>query len=338
MFRVLAVIIIVSSLVLSIAGYVAWRHLQQLTIALPEPLFQVAAGSNPQSLCRYWQQQQHLTATDCLLLRGYLKIYPQQARVQQGIYRVPENIPLLALLQLFNSGKVAQFSFTFIEGETIAQAWQRLVGAEYLIQDLPALDEFTQSIIWPQLWGETPVDAEAMIYPDTYFYTAGSRATELIQRAHRVLLDKLAVIWQERQPDLPVATPYQLLILASIIEKESRHEPEKPLVSSVFANRLRKNMRLQTDPTVIYGLEDFNGNITRADLRNPHPYNTYRHHGLPPGPIALVGETSLRAAAHPAATEFYYFVSKGDGTHVFSETLEQHNVAVRQYILGQTND
>ena len=148
------------------------------------------------------------------------------------------------------------------------------------------------------------------------------------------MLQALDTAWQSRQGDLPLQTPYQLLTLASIIEKESRYPPEKTLVASVFVNRLRANMRLQTDPTVIYGLENFNGDITRADLANPHPYNTYRHHGLPPGPISLVSRASLLAAAQPAQTDLYYFVAKGDGTHQFSSTLEQHNSAVRQYIFG----
>ena len=126
--------------------------------------------------------------------------------------------------------------------------------------------------------------------------------------------------------------------MASLIEKESGLLAEKPLVSSVFVNRLNSNMRLQTDPTVIYGLTDYSGRITYADLRNPHPYNTYRHHGLPPGPISLVGASALQAAAQPDVSDYFYFVSRGDGAHVFSETLQQHNAAVRKYILGKNDD
>jgi UPF0755 protein len=187
---------------------------------------------------------------------------------------------------------------------------------------------------WPEQWGELPLNAEALLYPDTYYYTANSRASELIKRAQTALINELTQAWQQRQADLPLQNPYQLLILASIIEKESSYPPEKTLVASVFVNRLRQNMRLQTDPTVIYGLNNFNGNITRADLNNPHPYNTYRHKGLPPGPIALVSRASMHAAAQPAQTDLYYFVSKGDGTHQFSSTLEQHNAAVQKYIFG----
>ncbi len=327
-------ILLLAAVVAIVLGSV--RHLQQLQLNFTEPLQRVAAGDSAQSLCRKWQQKQQIKSSDCLLLRGYLKFHPELSRLQQGLYRVPESIPLPALLALFSSGKVAQFSVTFIEGETQAQSLQRLALAPYLLNDLPA-DGQLAFPDWPQEWGEVPATQEALLYPDTYFYTADSRASQLIRRSQQVLIQKLAAAWDNRYADLPLYNPYQLLIMASLIEKESRYQPEKPLVSSVFVNRLRKNMRLQTDPTVIYGLEDFNGNITRADLRNPHPYNTYRHHGLPPGPISLVSESSLLAAAQPAETNLYYFVSKGDGTHVFSETLEQHNAAVRQYILGQNN-
>ncbi|MDP5191900.1 endolytic transglycosylase MltG, partial [Rheinheimera baltica] len=191
-----------------------------------------------------------------------------------------------------------------------------------------------QLLQWPAEWGPSPTNAEALLYPDTYYYTANSKASELVIRAQNALLTELEQAWLQRQGDLPLYNRYQLLVLASIIEKESSYPPEKNVVASVFINRLHKNMRLQTDPTVIYGLENFNGNITRADLANPHLYNTYRHRGLPPGPISLVGRASLQAAAQPAQTDLYYFVSKGDGTHQFSSTLEQHNNAVKKYILG----
>jgi UPF0755 protein len=150
------------------------------------------------------------------------------------------------------------------------------------------------------------------------------------------LIQRLQQAWDNRQAELPYKNPYELLIMASIVEKESGHEPEKPLVSSVFVNRLALGMKLQTDPTVIYGLGDsFNGDITRADLRNPHPYNTYQHFGLPPGPIAAPSGSSILAAAQPAKTDWLYFVSKGDGTHQFSRTLKEHNAAVQQYIFGK---
>jgi UPF0755 protein len=268
------------------------------------------------------------------MLRLYLKLHPEDAAVQQGVYRISNEQTLLQVLALFHSGKEAQFSLTLIEGETLQQSLTRLQQAEYLQQDITNAEQVLQLLQWPADWGPEPQHGEALLYPDTYYYTANSKVSELVKRAQLALLSELDSAWQQRQGDLPLQNRYQLLILASIIEKESSYPPEKTLVASVFVNRLQKNMRLQTDPTVIYGIADFNGNITRADLNNPHPYNTYRHRGLPPGPISLVSRASLLAAAQPAETELYYFVSKGDGSHQFSATLEQHNAAVRKYILG----
>ena len=314
--------------------YAGWHRLQQVPLAL-ETIYTVPAGSSASQLCYRWQQQGKLSATDCLLLRFYLKLAPEAAQVQQGVYRIADERTLMQILALFKSGREAQFSLTFIEGETVQQALQRLFNAEYLQQDITEAAELSTMLEWPPQWGDKPGHSEALLFPDTYYYTANSAASQIVRRSQQALLQHLSNAWQQRLPDLPIETPYQLLTLASIIEKESRYAPERPLVASVFVNRLRKNMRLQTDPTVIYGLSDFNGNITRADLNNPHPYNTYRHRGLPPGPIAMVSEQALLAAAQPAESDLYYFVSKGDGTHQFSSTLEQHNAAVRKYIFGE---
>jgi UPF0755 protein len=319
-----------------ILGYVtSIKHLQSLNINFPEPIYTVKAGSSVQSLCRQWQQSAELTSSDCLLLKLYTKLKPELATVQQGSYRVSDNMPLLSVLALFRQGKVAQFSLTFIEGQTLAQALQRLQFAEYLQQDVLTDNDVLALVAWPHEWGDIPQSAEGLIFPDTYYYTANSKASSLIKRATNALIKQVDAAWQQRLDDLPIQHPYQLLTLASIIEKESSYIPERRVVSSVFVNRLRKNMRLQTDPTVIYGIKNFDGDIKRSDLRNPHPYNTYRHAGLPPGPISLVSQTALMAAAQPETTDLYYFVSKGDGSHQFSTTLQQHNAAVQKYIFGK---
>lgn len=325
----------IAATVLLLGAYFALvNHIAQVSLQLPAGIHQVNAGSSALSLCRQWQQQRFISSADCQLLRLYLKLNPSEGAVKQGVYRLETEQGLLDVLALFRSGREAQFAITLIEGETLSQSLSRLAQAPYLVQDLDSAAQVQALLQWPPQWGEPPQSSEALLYPDTYYYTANSPVSALVKRAQQLLLKELEHAWQQRQGDLPLQNPYQLLILASIIEKESSYPPEKPLVASVFVNRLRKNMRLQTDPTVIYGLVDFNGNITRADLNNPHPYNTYRHHGLPPGPISLVSRASLQAAAQPAETELYYFVSKGDGTHQFSSTLEQHNAAVRKYILG----
>lgn len=327
--------VLFGALLLITAYFASIKHLESLQINLPEPIYTVKAGSSVQSLCRQWQSLGQLKGSDCLLLKLYTKIKPNLASVQQGSYRVSDDMPVLSLLTLFREGKVAQFSLTFIEGQTLAQALQRLQFAEYLQQDVLTADDVLPLVNWPKEWGDIPQSAEGLLFPDTYYYTADSKASSLIKRATSALIKHVSAAWQQRQVDLPIQHPYELLTLASIVEKESSYIPERAKVSSVFVNRLRKNMRLQTDPTVIYGIKDFDGDIKRSDLRNPHPYNTYRHAGLPPGPISLVSETALMAAAQPEATDLYYFVSKGDGSHQFSTSLEQHNAAVQKYIFGK---
>lgn len=189
---------------------------------------------------------------------------------------------------------------------------------------------------WPAQWGPMPVNAEGLFFPETYNYTAHEKLSTVLKRAHKQLIERLSKAWSEKQANLPLKNPYELLILASIIEKESGYVPEKPLISSVFVNRLNNNMRLQTDPTVIYGLGDrYQGDITRAFLQDPHPYNTYVHNGLPPGPISSVSQSSITAAAQPQASDKLYFVASGGGKHVFSSSLDEHNKNVRIYILGK---
>lgn len=327
--------ILLGALVIYLGYFASIRHLQALQITLPEPIYTVKAGSSVQSLCRQWQQLGQVSRSDCILLKIYTKLKPELATVQQGSYRLSDEMPLLSVLALFRQGKVAQFSLTFIEGQTLAQALQRLQFAEYLQQDVLTPADVLPLVNWPEQWGELPQSAEGLLFPDTYYYTANSKASSLIKRATQALIQQLELAWQQRHDDLPIQQPYQLLTLASIIEKESSYIPERRIVSSVFVNRLRKNMRLQTDPTVIYGIKDFDGDIKRSDLRNPHPYNTYRHAGLPPGPISLVSQTALIAAAQPETTDLYYFVSKGDGSHQFSTTLQQHNAAIQKYIFGK---
>lgn len=338
-------------LVLVVIIVVAWSGWKQLgestfnkSISFTDNLYEVKAGASVAGLCRAWQQQQQLSKLDCQVLKLVLRQKPALAQLQQGVYRVAERLTLLEVLELFLSGKVAQFSVTLIEGETLAQSWQRLAEQPYLQQDLKSLDALATLISWPVEWGalaetgRVAQELEGLFYPDTYFYTANSKASDIWRRAHQALKTELTRYWQQRHSSLPLQSPYELLIMASIIEKESGLLSERALVSSVFINRIHKNMRLQTDPTVIYGLTDYSGRITRANLRDPHPYNTYRHHGLPPGPISLVSRTALIAAAQPESSDYYYFVSRGDGSHVFSQTLEQHNAAVRKYILRQSND
>lgn len=338
MIKKLVLLLLLAAVALLLLLNYGVKQLEQRPVQLTQPYFTLQAGSSARGLCQQWLAEGQLKAYDCQLLRLYLKWQPELAKVRQGTYQTPQAPTVLSLLRLFASGQVAQFSLTFIDGETVQQALTRLQQAEYLLQDISDSSQITELLNWPAEWGAKPQHPEGLLFADTYFYTANSTASELVSRAQQALLRQLDQAWQQRQGELPLQNRYQLLIMASLIEKESGLLAEKPLVSSVFVNRLNSNMRLQTDPTVIYGLTDYSGRITYADLRNPHPYNTYRHHGLPPGPISLVGASALQAAAQPDVSDYFYFVSRGDGAHVFSETLQQHNAAVRKYILGKNDD
>jgi UPF0755 protein len=181
------------------------------------------------------------------------------------------------------------------------------------------------------LAGEHP---EGRFFPDTYYYTRGMSDVQLLQRAYQTMTQFLARAWQERDPDLPYQKPYEALIMASIIEKETGAPDERRQIAGVFVRRLQKHMRLQTDPTVIYGIgADFDGNLRRRDLTTDTPYNTYRRRGLPPSPIAMPGAEAIIAALHPDDSDKLYFVARGDGSHYFSATIEEHNRAVRKYQL-----
>jgi UPF0755 protein len=183
--------------------------------------------------------------------------------------------------------------------------------------------------------GVQAASPEGQFFPDTYFFAAGSSDVALLKRAHRALETRLAAAWEKRASDLPLASPYEALILASIVEKETGNPSERPLVASVFVNRLRLRMRLQTDPTVIYGMgERFGGNLRKRDLEADTTYNTYTREGLPPTPIALPSQASLDAATRPAQTTYLYFVSRGDGTSAFSSSLAEHTRAVNRYQKG----
>jgi len=250
--------------------------------------------------------------------------------IQAGEYLLTPGITPARLLRSLSQGAVAQYAITIPEGWTFRQMLAALHQDDKLTHTLRGLDD---AAIMERLGrpGEHP---EGRFYPDTYFFSRGTTDLDLLRRAYAVMERRLKQEWLQRAPDLPYRTPYEALILASIIEKETAIPEERPLIAGVFVRRLQRNMRLQTDPTVIYGLgSDFDGNLRRRDLKRDTPYNTYLHKGLPPTPIALPGGASLHAALHPAPGDALYFVARGDGSHYFSATIEEHNAAVRRYQL-----
>ncbi|MCU0833107.1 MAG: endolytic transglycosylase MltG [Chromatiaceae bacterium] len=266
------------------------------------------------------------------LFMALARLGDQATRIQAGEYEVPSGITPAELLALFTSGRVIQYPLTLVEGWTFRQVIDALHAnerLERLIED-PSDEAVMARLGRP---GEHP---EGRFFPDTYHFTRGSSDLDILKRAHAAMERVLAEEWGARADGLPIASPEEALILASIVEKETGLAAERAQIAGVFVRRLRLGMRLQTDPTVIYGLgEGFDGNLRRADLRNDHAYNTYLHAGLPPTPIAMPGREAIRATLNPADGETLYFVARGDGSHEFSVTLDEHNRAVRKYQLGK---
>ena len=230
---------------------------------------------------------------------------------------------------------MVQYSLTLVEGWTFRQVRAALAGQERLEHTLSGLDDAAVM----QRLGLDGQHPEGRFFPDTYRYVRGMRDIDLLRQAHERLSSVLDEEWSRRAADLPYASPYQALIMASLVEKETGVAQERGEIAGLFIRRLHEGMLLQTDPAVIYGLgERYAGNLTRAHLREPTPYNTYLNPGLPPTPIAMVGREALHAALHPAAGDSLYFVARGDGTHVFTRSLDEHNRAVREFQLKRRAD
>lgn len=252
-------------------------------------------------------------------------------RIQAGEYRITPGMSAQELLDRFVEGRVVQYTMTFIEGWTFEQVKEALASHPKLIHTLKGID---RCLIMERL-GYPGRDPEGLFFPDTYHFTIGTSDVTLLRRAYARMGEHLNKTWQGRAPGLPYRSPYDALIMASIIEKEGAHAAERPHIAGVFVRRLERGMPLQTDPSVIYGLgSGFNGDLTRRDLGFDSPYNTYRYTGLTPTPIAMPSAGAIHAAMHPAPGDALYFVAKGDGRHQFSSTLEEHTDAVVRYQLN----
>ncbi|AWL12020.1 UPF0755 protein [Saliniradius amylolyticus] len=320
------------ALALLLAGAMSYQWLErQWSASLPvdEPqLITVAKGEYADAILGRLKNKQWLPRP--WMAKIWLRLNPKQAQIKAGTYEVTPGMSLKDLFVRLAAGDEKQFAITLVEGLQWRQ-WRESLLADSRLNSQGFNEQ--QLIAQLSLQGDS---LEGQLMPDTYHFTHGTSVTDLVLRAYERMQAYLNTQWQQRQVGLPLESPYQALILASIVEKETALAEERPLIAGVFINRLRRNMRLQTDPTVIYGMgEAFDGNIRRADLRRKTPYNTYVIKGLPPTPIAMVGREAVDASLHPADTQALYFVSRNDGSHVFSTTLADHNAAVRKYQLNQ---
>ncbi|WP_295406405.1 endolytic transglycosylase MltG [uncultured Thiocystis sp.] len=297
---------------------------ERITLDIPK-------GTSLRSLARRMTDQGILRHPWYFVALAYLQ--GDQVRIKAGEFELTANMTPPRVLQRITSGQVIEYSIVLVEGWTFRQALATIDAHPQFGGD--ALARLTDQALMSQL-GRTGEHPEGRFFPDTYRFPGTTKGLDVLRRALERMDRVLAEEWQTRRPDLPIGTPYEALILASIIEKETAVPAERPQIGGVFVRRLQKGMRLQTDPTVIYGLgERYDGNLRRADLREANPYNTYAINGLPPTPIALPGRESIRAALQPQDGDSLYFVARGDGSHEFSGTLEAHNRAVRRYILGK---
>lgn len=258
------------------------------------------------------------------------KLLNKESTLQAGNYTLNKNVSPYQLLLSLNNGKATQGSITFIEGRTFAQMREKMARNDALKQTVTNLSE--AEIL--KLVGSNRTKAEGLFFPDTFYFDRNTADTVILQRSYDAMQSKLEAAWQKRAPNLPYKNSYEALIMASIVEKETGKASERPMIAGVFINRLRVGMRLQTDPTVIYGMGvEYQGNIRKKDLLKDTPYNTYTRDGLPPTPIAMPGLAAIEAALHPETTKALYFVGKGDGSHAFSNSLQEHNRAVVKYQL-----
>lgn len=324
--------LIVLTLVAALAGaaWLAWFAWHPVTLPQPSYEFTVPPGASLKAVS-------HQLAADGVLAEGQTfwilgRLLGKATAIQAGTYRLDTPVTPLELLDKLARGDVVIVEIVFVEGTTFHQWLAELAHNRRVRSTLAGKDDEQIHVAL----GMAEPGLEGWFFPDTYRFAPGSTDAEILKRAHAAMKRRLAEAWESRAPDLPLASAYQALILASIVEKETALAAERPVVASVFVNRLRYGMRLQTDPTVIYGLgARYEGRIHKSDLTTDTPWNTYTREGLPPTPIAMPGADALYAATHPASTNYLYFVARGDGSHAFSRTLEEHNRAVAKYQLGQ---
>ena len=326
--RLLSGLLLLLVLIGAVAALTAWQWWHSSGPARVETLVEIPRGDGPMRIAT--------RLADAGIVKHprwfawAIRIKGQSQALKAGEYAFTAGQAPSAVLAQLVAGRVTRYSVTFIEGQTVAEAWQRVRASPYLAPT-PGL---TLHGLMKAL-GEPAVPVEGALFPDTYIFRRGASDLQVLREARLRMKTELAKAWERRHAGLPLASPAEALVLASLVEKETGAAAERSMIAGVFLNRLRVRMRLQTDPSVIYGLgAAYDGNLRKADLRRDGPYNSYRRGGLPPTAIALPGRASLLAATQPATTDALYFVAtgRGDGRHVFSATLKAHNAAVRALV------
>jgi len=315
-----------SGMVLVFTVAAAWWVLRPLPMATQTVDLSVSSGSTPRTVANQIAES-GIDVSPTLMY--YLFRFSGQSRlIRAGSYEIANTTNAWDLLQKLVRGEENLKAITLVEGWTLRQWRQALAKAEFLKHDTQG---DTDEELMRRL-GRPEMPAEGRFFPDTYMVGKGSSDVAVLRRALNAMDSQLAKAWAQRDMGLPLQNPQEALVLASIVEKETGKPSDRAMIASVFHNRLRINMPLQTDPTVIYGIgADFDGNLRRADLKTDHPWNTYVYKGLPPTPIAMPGNAALMATLQPATSKALYFVARGDGSSEFSENLDQHNNAVNRY-------
>ena len=317
-------------------GFSAWKldsTLKQPLHLTEEQLLDVPAGATPTGTFNRLEADGVLDGA--FWLRLYWRFNLEGQPLHSGEYRLTPGLTAQGLIGLWQRGEVVQYSLTLVEGWNFRQVRSALAKHEKIVQSLAGLSD---SEVMDKL-GHPGVFPEGRFFPDTYRFVRGMTDVEFLKKAYNRLDDVLAQEWSKRAADAPYTDPYQALIMASLVEKETGVPEERGQIAGVFVRRMKIGMLLQTDPTVIYGLgERYNGKLTRAHLKEANPYNTYMVAGLPPTPIAMVGREAIHAALNPVPGSSLYFVARGDGSHIFSDDLDAHNAAVREFQLKRRAD